>query len=164
MPGSGLAPSFSNRGTGCTQSQLPVGPGDLKLGISSTSLSNGPLSSYCLVSEPQDIYPLSTAPLKLTYEKEEQQVIPPQECCSRAHPATPHPTLPLCRIQREQRICVPAPFMSVTCTSDATSTESFARAESQSLLRNSNSKCCMKISCYDTIISHGPVGVQRRDI
>ena len=52
------------------QPQLPVGPGDLKLDISSTSISSGPLNSYCLVSEPPNIYTPNTTPLKLTYKKE----------------------------------------------------------------------------------------------
>ena len=41
--------------------------------------------------------------------------------------------------------------MSITCTSDAPSTEFFARAERQSLLGNNNSKCYMKTTVIELL-------------
>ena len=146
-----------------------------------------PISTSCGTRRPQaghfKHFPKQWAPKLILLSVWTPRYLPPQHSPSQAdlwkgratsdsslgvllHSTCSHtpPTLPLCRIQRERRGCVPAPFMSVTCTGDASSTASFARAESQPLLRNNNSKCWMKILHCDAMISHGPVGVQRRGI
>ena len=66
-------------------------------------------------------------------------------------PAAPLHDLACLPEPERMETCTPAPFLSFNCTSDATSTESFARAESQPLFRKQKLSCCVMSTVIELV-------------